>query len=117
MILVVDDFVPAGRALVKLLHLEGESAHYLNDGSQVLEFVRSQAVRLVVLDWMMPGTDGLDVLTAIRAEHRYAKLPVVVYTSLDDEAHRLIAAKAGADDFVMKGGRFEELMLVLRKYL
>jgi CheY-like chemotaxis protein len=88
------------RTLVRLALGDGYRIVEAADGNEVLELVRTAKPDLIVLDLMLPGKSGLELLTAIRSENGHARTPVVVISAWahSDEA----AVAAGADRFVPK---------------
>src|SRR5205823_1062021 len=102
-ILVVDDQMDACRALVRLLRHYGHDATCLPSGPDALTFLTQNIPDLLILDVMMPGMDGLDVLRVIRSDPRLQKLPVVLFSALSDPKFREYAINEGASDYWVKG--------------
>ncbi len=76
-----------------------------------LEWLRENKADLVILDWMLPDGDGLDVIKSIRKTHSPSALPIVVLSALGHYAdRRVIGLEAGANDFMAKPYEVEELM-------
>ncbi len=71
-------------------------------GSQVLELAKQKCPDLVILDWMMPGMSGLEVLKLLRSEPETASIPVLMLTARGQENDRLLAIAAGADGYIVK---------------
>lgn len=112
-VLIVDDHADLGRAMVTLLKLGGYEASRVEDGEKALASIRLSPPSLVLLDVMMPGLSGIDVLRAIRSEPGMADQPVVVYSSLDDPTCRRQALDLGAREYVVKGRLDGESLRVL----
>ncbi len=110
-ILVVDD-EPDISALVAY-HLARESyrVRTVSDGEEAIEAIRKERPDLVVLDLMLPGSSGLDVLGRLRAEPEYRALPVILLTARADETERVEGLRLGADDYVTKPFSPQELVL------
>jgi DNA-binding response OmpR family regulator len=72
------------------------------DGDQSLELARKFEPDLIVLDMMMPGRSGLEVLADLRAEQRFAETPVIMLTARAQAADRATALEAGATRFLPK---------------
>jgi PAS domain S-box-containing protein len=107
-ILVVDDEPANRKLLADLVVREGYEALVATGGAEALALLTHEPVDLVLLDLMMPGIDGMAVLTALQAQQRLPALPVVVVTAHDDRKVRIDALTAGAVDFVGKPlDRFE----------
>jgi CheY-like chemotaxis protein len=101
-ILVVDD-LPANRDLmVRRLERSGFQVLAASSGPEALEVVRRGGVDLVLLDIMMPGMTGLDVLRTLRATRSTAALPVVMVTAKTDSEDVVEALSLGANDYVTK---------------
>jgi CheY-like chemotaxis protein len=101
-ILVVDD-LPANRELmVRRLERSGYQVLSAASGPEALETVRRGGVDLVLLDIMMPGMTGLDVLRTLRATRSRAALPVVMVTAKTDSEDVIEALSLGANDYVTK---------------
>ncbi|MFP5218503.1 MAG: PleD family two-component system response regulator [Actinomycetes bacterium] len=109
-ILVVDD-EPTVRALVRdVLEEEGHEVTLAEDGFAALRRVEQQRPDCVVLDVMMPGIDGHQVLQRLRSSARGADLPVVMLTAAADDTHAWQAWSEGVDYFLPKP--FEPLELL-----
>lgn len=116
-ILVVDDVEKNTRLLADLLGAKGYRTSKASSGAQALELIASTAPDLVLLDVMMPGLSGYDVCRTLRADPRYALLPVVMVTALDPAAERTNGLDAGADDFLNKPINQAELLARVRSLL
>jgi two-component system, cell cycle response regulator len=109
-ILVVDD-IPAN---VKLLEARLQAEYFqvvtaLN-GPDALAICAEGGVDLILLDIMMPGMDGFEVCTRLKADPSTAHIPVVIVTALDQPADRIRGLEAGADDFLTKPANDLQLM-------
>ena len=98
-ILVVDDDSGTRALLHELLTREGYAVSEVPDGPAALQQVVSVRPDLLLLDVMMPGQDGLDVLAVLR---RTSDVPVIMLTAKDDEVSRVVGLRLGADDYVTK---------------
>ncbi len=98
-ILVVDDDKSIRTLLRRLLTTEGYVVEEAPDGATALKRIATEPPDLLLLDIMMPGQDGLDVLQALR---RTSDVPVILLTAKDDEADRVLGFRFGADDYVTK---------------
>ena len=101
-ILVVDDDASVRALLRDLLECEGHEVRLAADGFAALRAVSAARPDCVVLDLMMPGMDGHDVLARLRALDGGASLPVVMLTAAADDAHAWRAWSGGVDLFVGK---------------
>jgi DNA-binding response OmpR family regulator/signal transduction histidine kinase len=106
-ILLVEDT----RELAKLIRTELESNGYIvtlaEDGEQALKFFTGQHPDLVILDWMLPKVDGLEVLRRIRQN---SAVPVLMLTARREETDRVIGLEVGADDYLTKPFGMRELV-------
>lgn len=107
-VLVVEDEQPL-RELVVVTLGEAYDCEEAADGDTALERLRAQAPDLVVLDAMIPGRSGLDVLREMRAHPKLKKVPVVVLSAWQQPQDIDAALDAGADRFLGKPFRVEEL--------
>ena len=101
LVLICDDEQPL-RELIRLCL--GDAYRFVEAGTVAdsIDAVHAERPDLVLLDLMLPGGSGLDVLRAIRAEHALADTPVIVVSAWSDEANRSAAGSAGADGFLGK---------------
>ncbi len=106
-ILVVEDQKEISDVVVKYLDSEGYGSHVSKDGFDALEYLSANKVHLVVLDVMMPGIDGFEVLKEIR---KASEVPVIMLTAKQEEADRIKGFDIGADDYVAKPFSSRELM-------
>jgi DNA-binding response OmpR family regulator len=108
-VLVVDD-EPDLRDLVAFkLSQCGHEVTAVSDGLAALRAVREAKVDLVLLDVVMPGMSGLDVLMELRTDQATAKLPVVLLTARTKETDVAAGFSAGADDYLTKPFSLREL--------
>lgn len=98
-ILVIEDEEAIRRVLGAFLTDAGFRVELAADGPRGLELFRRRAPDLVLLDLLLPGLDGFSVCRAIRRESR---VPVIMLTALDDDAHQLEGFDALADDYITK---------------
>lgn len=87
------------------------------DGDESLEVARRDRPDLIVLDMMMPGRSGLDVLVALRADPELADTPVVMLTARVQVSDRQAAEEAGADRYLSKPFSPRELVSVIEELL
>jgi two-component system phosphate regulon response regulator PhoB len=110
-VLVVED-EPDIAALVAY-HLAKESyrVRTAGDGPEALTAISVETPDLVVLDWMLPGVSGLDILRQLRSRADLAGLPVILLTARREAEDRLEGLRVGADDYVSKPFSPQELVL------
>jgi putative two-component system response regulator len=107
-ILIVEDDFRTQEMLKLMVESLGHESEYAQDGFEALAMVRL-GFDLVLLDIVMPGIDGFEVLSQIRQDPETEELPVVMVTGMDDKEGRIRAFKAGANDFVIKPIDMSEL--------
>ncbi len=101
-VLIVDD-VATNRIVLKVkLGAAGYRTLTAPDGPTCLDIARREKPDLILLDAVMPGMDGIDVLRALRRDPATARLLIVMFSGLNDAETRLAALRAGADDFLSK---------------
>ena len=102
-ILIADDEPHIRRILQTVLEMAGFEVDLRRDGSDALEAVRGdEHYDLILLDIMMPGATGLEVLEQIRGIERLKSTPVVILTAKGQDADRQAALSLGANDFLTK---------------
>jgi two-component system, OmpR family, response regulator MprA len=114
-ILVVDDDAALRRALTRVLVAHGFEAEAAEDGVEALAILRARSFDAVVLDVMMPGSDGIEVCQQLRAAGD--QLPVLMLTARYAVRDRVAGLEAGADDYLVKPFANEELIARLRALL
>src|SRR5215472_3090529 len=98
-ILVVEDEQDMCNLISRQLEAEGHTVHQAFDGLSALQVVELHPFDLVILDWMLPGLDGLAVCRQIRQNHL---LPILMLTARSEEVDRVLGLEVGADDYVVK---------------
>ena len=101
-LLVVDDDAMNRDMLSRRLARQGYTVAVAEDGEQALKMIEGQKFDLVLLDIMMPGVSGLQVLEILRQRHSMADLPVIMATAKDESSDIVEALKLGANDYVTK---------------
>ena len=114
-ILVVEDEPKIARALQEGLEAESYSVTVANTGEDGFFLANSQGFDLVVLDVMLPGRSGIEVLSAMRK--RSLRIPVLMLTAKDSIEDRVVGLDAGADDYLVKPFAFPELLARVRALL
>ena len=110
-VLIVDDDTALAEMLGIVLRGEGYEPTLCADGDQALPMFREHKPDLVLLDLMLPGTDGIDVCRAIRAE---SGVPIVMLTAKTDTIDVVVGLESGADDYVVKPFKPKELVARIR---
>jgi DNA-binding response OmpR family regulator len=113
-VLVVDDEPIVREVVVRYLEREGYRTLEAANGDRARELVERESPQLVVLDLMLPGTDGLALCRWIRSR---SDLPVIMLTARGEEADRIVGLELGADDYVTKPFSPRELAARVRTVL
>ena len=115
---MIDDDVKLTDLVSEYLVREGMEIHVVHDGVQGLERARSEPFGVLILDVMLPGLSGLDVLRQLRAGgDEAARLPVLMLTARGDELDKVLGLEMGADDYLPKPFSSRELAARLRALL
>jgi two-component system chemotaxis response regulator CheY len=101
--LVVDDFSTMRRIIKNLLHDLGYSnVTEADDGATALPMLQAGGFDFLITDWNMPGMPGLELLKAVRADPKLAKMPVLMLTAEAKREQIVEAAQAGVNGYVIK---------------
>jgi DNA-binding response OmpR family regulator len=114
-VLLIEDDAKTARAVASGLRSEGFEPAVANTGEEGFFLLSRESFDLVILDWMLPGRDGIEVLRTLRA--RDAKTPVLLLTARDAVDDRVLGLNAGADDYLVKPFAFAELLARIRALL
>lgn len=116
-VLIVDD-IPLNVLLIqKMLGKFSLNIITANDGQTALDCIESENIDLVLLDLMMPGISGYDVLEKLRSEDKTKQLPVVILSALNSSDDIKKAMALGANDFITKPIIMEKLHNTVSKYI
>jgi len=110
-ILVIEDEARIAQFLKRGLIYEGYRVDVAYDGQSGLDIARDQPPDLVILDWMLPGLDGLEVCKRLRAA---SDVPILMLTAKEEVNDRVAGLDAGADDYLVKPFAFDELLARIR---
>ena len=113
-ILLVDDDAELCSLLTEFLRREGFTVDCAHDGHQGLEMALKPGVDLVVLDVMLPGIDGFEILKRLRQQ---SKAPVMMLTARGEDVDRIVGLELGADDYLPKPFNPKELVARIRAIL
>jgi two-component system response regulator BaeR len=98
-VLIAEDEVKIAQVLSEYLEHSGFRPHHLDNGYQVIDYVRREAPDLLLLDIMLPGKDGLTLCRELRA---FSQIPIIMITARVEEIDRLLGLELGADDYICK---------------
>ena len=113
-VLIIDDDVELCELVEEYLKPEGFEVEAVHEGEKGLERALSGDHVLVVLDLMLPGMNGLDVLRKLRGE---SSIPVLILTARGDDVDRIVGLEIGADDYLPKPFNPRELLARIRAIL
>lgn len=116
-ILVVEDEAAIREMLNFSLGRAGFDVHEAADARQAQDMINQQVPDLVLLDWMLPGTSGVDLAQKIRHNTRTRELPIILLTARGEEENKIKGLEAGADDYVTKPFSTQELIARIRAVL
>jgi two-component system copper resistance phosphate regulon response regulator CusR len=114
-VLIIEDDQKTARAIVSGLESGGVSAAAAHTGEEGFFLLNAESFDLVVLDWMLPGRDGIEILKTLRS--RGSKTPVLLLTARDAVEDRVLGLESGADDYLVKPFAFAELLARIRSLL
>jgi DNA-binding response OmpR family regulator len=109
-ILVVDDEADIRLVLQARLTAAGFEVQTAADGTEAMSRIRMSPPDLVVLDVMLPGIDGFGVCGILKRDQRFSNIPIIMLTARTQPKDRKLSAKLGADAFVTKPFKAEELV-------
>lgn len=114
-ILLVEDEENLHEALKLNLQMEGYEVSSAYDGVKALNMIRQEYFDLIILDVMLPGTDGISIAETIRLQN--IDSPVLILSAKNTSADRVMGLKKGADDYMTKPFNLEELLLRVKKLI
>lgn len=116
-VLIIDDDKELCMLIRRSILSENIEADYCNTGREGLARLKEEEYQLVILDMMMPGMDGFETMERIREQ---SSLPILMFTSKDDNASKVRGLRAGADDYLTKPFHMDELIArvlsLIRRY-
>jgi len=116
-ILIVEDEKNIVEAIKYSLDKEGFRTLVAHDGARALELARRELPDLIVLDWMLPEVDGLEVCRRLRHEASTASIPIIMLTVKSDETDEVLGLEMGADDYMTKPFSPRELLARIKAHL
>jgi len=116
-LLVVDDNEMSRDMLSRRLERKGYQVRVAEDGEKALVIVEKETIDLVLLDIMMPGIDGVEVLKILRRKHSQVQLPVIMATAKADSEAMIEALDNGANDYIIKPLNFKVVLARVQTHL
>lgn len=108
-IMVVEDDVPASTFIADVLTMEGYDAVVVNESWKAMEVADSTSPQAFLLDLMMPPPDGFKLCRMLRAHPSFKYTPILIVTALDNTDSKIVAIGAGANDYLVKPFRIDDL--------
>ena len=109
-ILVVDDDIHATTLFKTILTAKGYEAIIVNDSATAVQVANTTNPALIILDLMMPKPNGFEVCKVLRADPKFSQTPIVIFTAMGDNESKETALEIGADEYLTKPFRVEDLM-------
>lgn len=116
-ILIVDDEPHLAFLLAEVLADAGYDAHTIDNGHDALETVHRDPPDLMLLDVQMPGLDGFEVATRLKADPATASIPIIMLSAMAGRGARVIGLESGAEDYLAKPFDRVELLARVRNLL
>jgi len=101
-LLLIEDDKNLSQMYAKKFSSGGWNVTVCHDGAESLQLAKTGSFDMIVLDLMLPGISGVDVLEILRSDSRTVRVPVVIYTNFGDNFNREKCLTYGADEFVLK---------------
>ena len=116
-ILIVEDEEPLTIMLRYNLEKEGFTVKIFTDGNDIDAYIRDDPPDLAVIDWMLPGVSGIELIRRLRIRPETKRLPIIMLTARGEEPERVRGLAAGADDYIVKPFSVPELLARIRALL
>ncbi len=99
LILIVEDELQLAAVISEYLQQSDYATHIIDNGSEVVSYIKETSPSLVLLDLMLPGKDGMSICTELRS---FSNVPIIMVTARVEEIDRLLGLELGADDYICK---------------
>jgi DNA-binding response OmpR family regulator len=109
-VMVVEDDVAASTFIAEVLKMEDYEPIVVNDSSKAMEIANSTLPHAILLDLMMPPPDGFKLCRMLRADPTFRHTPILIVTALDNTDSKIVAIGAGANDYLVKPFRIDDLL-------
>ncbi len=116
-VLVVDDERDIRKLLEYNLGKEGYEVSLAETGEEAFRVIQTRMPDLVILDLMLPGTDGLEICRILRADSKTRPIPILMLTAKGSETDQVVGLELGADDYVTKPFQLKVLLVRVKKLL
>jgi len=119
-IVIIEDDEDIVEMITYNLRLEGYHAVAVAHGDDAISFVQQEAPQMIILDWMLPGLDGIDVCRMLRENAETKHIPIIMLTAKSQEVDKVLGLEMGTDDYMTKPFSPRELLArikaVMRRY-
>lgn len=116
-ILIADDSLAELQIFQATLQPTGHQLITVMDGEAAEEKVKTEKIDLIILDVIMPKKNGFQVCRDIKSNDQYKNIPVIMVTSKDQESDKFWGMKQGADEYLTKPFKPEDLLKAVKKYI
>ena len=116
-IMIVEDDEGASTFIAEVLKMEGYETIVVNDSSTAMETAASTLPHAFLLDLMMPPPDGFKLCRMLRADPNFLRTPILIVTALDNTDSKIVAIGAGANDYLVKPFRIDDLITKVKRLL
>ena len=116
-ILIVDDEAPIREMIAVALEMAGYTCLEAENTQQAHACIVDRKPDLILLDWMLPGTTGIELARRLKRDELTADIPIIMLTAKGDEASRIHGLEQGADDYLAKPFKFIELIARVKSLL
>lgn len=114
-VLVVEDDRAVSHLIAQILRMEGYESTVVSEGPAAFELLRAEPFDIVILDVMLPGMDGIEILRSIRGEPSLERVPVLMLSAKTDDATTWAGWRAGCDYYMTKPFDPDELLSILKR--
>ena len=116
-VLIVDDEAPIREMIAVALEMADYRVLEADNAQDAHAMVVDHQPDLLLLDWMMPGTSGIELARRLKREEATAELPIIMLTAKGEEDNKIQGLEAGADDYITKPFSTQELLARIRAIL
>ncbi len=116
-ILIADDSLSELQIFQAALQATGHTLVTVMDGEAAEDKVKSEKIDLIILDVIMPKKNGFQVCRDIKSNDQFKNIPVIMVTSKDQESDKFWGMKQGADEYLTKPFKPEDLLKAVKKYI
>jgi DNA-binding response OmpR family regulator len=116
-ILIADDSLAELQIFQATLQPTGHALITVMDGEAAEEKVKSEKIDLIILDVIMPKKNGFQVCRDIKSNDQFKNIPIIMVTSKDQESDKFWGMKQGADEYLTKPFKPEDLLKAVKKYI